>query len=259
MKINYLYMFPQDEQAHLITYIRDNPPEMNNDKRPALLICPGGGYEWTSDRENEPIALQFLARGYNVFVLKYSVGKMASELRPLHEAALAIEHIRENAQKYNVDPKRVYIIGFSAGGHVALSSGTLLKKDSRPNAMVLCYPVVTAACPTHMGSLYQFCGTEQPSEEQKNLFSLDLHVDGDTPPAFIWHTENDASVPVQNSKNLALALSKNGVNHELLLFPEGYHGLSLATHETCHDIPENEPHPASVWVELADKWLKNLK
>ena len=79
-----------------------------------------------------------------------------------------------------------------------------------------------------------------------------------TPPAFIWHTESDASVPVQNSRNLAHALEENAIKHELVLFPEGYHGLSLATHETCHDIPENEPHPASVWVELADKWLKNL-
>ena len=77
MKINELYIFPQDEKAHLITYIRHNPPEMENEPRRAMLICPGGGYQYTSDRENEPIALQFLARGYNVFVLKYSVAEMA--------------------------------------------------------------------------------------------------------------------------------------------------------------------------------------
>ena len=272
MKINYLYMFSQDEQAHLITYIRDNPLEMNNDKRPALLICPGGGYEWTSDRENEPIALQFLARGYNVFVLKYSVAKMASGLRPLCEAALSVKHIRENAEEYNIDPKRVYIMGFSAGGHLACSLGVYWNSDTlkdalgendnaeiyRPDAMVLCYPVVTATCPTHLGTLHNFCGTDTPSEELLNLFSLDLHVDKSTPPTFIWHTENDASVPVQNSKNFALALKKSGVNYEILLFPEGHHGLSLATHETCHEIPENAPHPASIWVESAHQWLKNL-
>jgi acetyl esterase/lipase len=272
MKINYLYMFSQDSDAHLITYIRDNPPEMNNDPRPALLICPGGGYQWTSDRESEPVALQFLARGYNVFVLKYSVAQMASELRPLHEAALAIKHIRENAIEYNIDPSRVYIMGFSAGGHLACSLGVYWNNSivkaalgdgvdaqiCRPDAMVLCYPVVTATCPTHLGTLHNFCGTEAPNEELLNLFSLDIHVDKDTSPAFIWHTESDASVPVQNSRNLAHALEENAIKHELVLFPEGYHGLSLATHETCHDIPENEPHPASVWVELADKWLKNL-
>lgn len=260
MTIEKLYIFPQDENAHLITYIQDNPPEMNNDPRRAILICPGGGYEWTSNRESEPVALQFLARGYNVFVLKYSVGIMAKELKPLHEAQIAIKHIRDNAKKYNIRPDRVIIVGFSAGGHLALSSGTLLPKNSRPDGMILCYPVVTATCETHLGTLHNFCGTNEPTKEQLDLFSLDLHVDGDTPPAFIWHTETDPAVPVQNSKNLASALSKCNIKHELVLFPEGNHGLSLATHETCHEIPEDSPHPSHVWVDLADKWIKqNLK
>ncbi len=258
MKIEELYIFPQDEKAHLITYIRDNPPEMANEPRGAILICPGGGYQWTSDRESEPIALQFLARGYNVFVLKYSVAEMAKNLNPLYEIELAIKHIRDNAIPYNIRADRVFALGFSAGGHVALSSGTLAPQEARPNGMILCYPVVTAACPTHMGSLYNFCGTDTPTEEQKHLFSLDLHVDEDTPPAFIWHTENDDSVPVENSKRLAEALARNGVKHELVLFPDGHHGLSLATHETCKEIPENEPHPCSVWIDLADKWVRNL-
>ena len=258
MKIEKLFMFENDEKAHLITYIRDNPPEMDNEPRRAIIICPGGGYQWTSDRESEPIALQFLARGYNTFVLKYSVADMAKNLNPLREIGAAIKHVRDNAKAYNIRPDRVFVLGFSAGAHVALSSGTLLPKEARPDAMVLCYPVVTATCPTHLGSMYHFCGTETPTEEQIELFSLDLHVDSNTPPAFVWHTENDPSVPVQNSKNLISALKNAGVKHELLLFPDGPHGLSLATHETCKDIPEDEPHPASVWVDLADKWLKNL-
>ena len=251
-------MFENDEKAHLITYIRDNPPEMDNEPRRAIIICPGGGYQWTSDRESEPIALQFLARGYNAFVLKYSVAEMAKDLNPLREIEAAIKHVRDNAKAYNIRSDRVFVLGFSAGAHVALSSGTLLPEEARPDAMVLCYPVVTATCPTHLGSMYHFCGTETPTEEQIELFSLDLHVDSNTPPAFVWHTENDPSVPVQNSKNLISALKNAGVKHELLLFPDGPHGLSLATHETCKDIPEDEPHPASVWVDLADKWLKNL-
>ena len=258
MKIEKLHIFPEEKDAHLITYIQDNPSEMDNPPRRAMLICPGGGYEWVSNRESEPIALQFLARGYNVFVLKYSTGKNACNLKPLREIEAAIKHIRDNATDYNVRVDKVFVIGFSAGGHLALSSGTLLPKELRPNAMVLCYPVVTATCPTHMGSLYNFCGTESPSDEQKHLFSLDLHVDSNTPPAFIWHTENDDAVPVQNSKNLALALEKHNVKHELVLFPDGHHGLSLATSETCKEIPEDEPHPCSVWVDLADKWLKKL-
>lgn len=258
MKIETLYIFPQDEKAHLITYIRANPPEMANAPRRAMLICPGGGYQWTSDRESEPVALQFLARGYNVFVLKYSVAEMACELRPVRELELAIKHIRDNAEAYNIRADMVFVMGFSAGGHLALTSGTLLEKEARPNGMILCYPVVTATCPTHMGSFYNFCGTESPNEEQKHMFSLDLHVDDNTPPAFIWHTENDDAVPVQNSKNLALALKKHGIKHELVLFPDGHHGLALATSETCHEIPESEPHPCSAWVELADNWIKKL-
>jgi acetyl esterase/lipase len=258
MKIETLHIFPQDENAHLITYIRDNPPELANKPRRAILICPGGGYQWTSDRENEPIAIQFLARGYNVFVLKYSVAEMAKDLNPLREIELSIKHIRDNAEEYNINPQKVYVIGFSAGGHLALSSGTLLEKDARPNGMVLCYPVVTATCPTHLGTLHNFCGTENPTDEQKYLFSLDLHVDEHTPPAFIWHTKTDDAVPVQNSINLAAAMEKHGVKHELMLFPEGYHGLSLATGETCKELAENESYPPSAWLDLADNWVKNL-
>ncbi|MBO5715851.1 MAG: alpha/beta hydrolase [Clostridia bacterium] len=272
MKIKALYMFPQDKEAHLIAYIRDTSPEMKNDPRPAVLICPGGGYQWVSDRENEPVALQFLARGYNVFVLKYSVGQMASDLRPLCEAALSMKYIRDNANEYNIDPNKVYVLGFSAGGHLACSLGVywnhnevknlLTENDSadicRPDAMVLCYPVITATCDTHLGTLHNFCGTETPDEKLVDLFSLDLHVNASTPPAFIWHTETDAVVPVQNSKNLSIALERAGIKHEIILFPEGPHGLSIATHETSYDIPEDNPHQASVWIDMADRWVKTL-
>lgn len=270
MKIEKLYLFPQDEDAFLTTYIRYNPPEMHNAPRRALLVCPGGGYQFVSERENEPIALAFLARGYNVFVLTYSVGEKASGLLPLSEIMLSIKHIRDNAEAYNVRPDGIYTLGFSAGGHLALSAGTIYKTDDvlkvlgedfdrelcRPDGMVLCYPVVTATCPTHVGTLTHFCGTETPTDEQKHLFSLDLHVDAHTPPAFIWHTKDDNSVPVQNSVQIANALEKHGVEHELVLFPSGPHGISLATNETCDYIPEDEHHPCSDWVELADRWIK---
>ena len=252
-------MFPQDEKAHLITYIRDNPPEMSNSPRRAIIICPGGGYTYTSDRENEPIALEFLARGYNVFVLKYSVMEMARNLNPVKEIELAIKHIRDNAAAYNIRPDKVFVIGFSAGGHVALSSGTLLPKEARCNGMILCYPLVNTCCDEFLGIVHSyFCGTDNPTDEQKHLFSLDLHVDEDTPPAFIWHTETDIIAFPQNSKDLAEAMKKFGVKHKLVLFPDGIHGLSLATHETCPEIPENDPHPCSVWIDLADEWIKNL-
>lgn len=258
MKIETLHIFPQDEDAYLTAYIRSNPRDMNNKPRRAILICPGGGYDHISNRESEPIALAFLARGYNVFVLNYSVREKAKNLVPLSEIRLALKHIKEQARLYNIRPDKVFALGFSAGGHLALSSGVLLPEEERPDGLILCYPVVTARCPTHLGSLYNFCGTKEPSDDDLRLFSLDLHVNNTTPPAFIWHTETDMSVPVQNSLNLDKALSEHGVPHELHLFPYGEHGLSLATHETCAHIAENEIHPASVWVDLADAWIKKL-
>lgn len=272
MNIRDHYIFPQDEKAFLTSYIRYQTPELAGERRRALLIFPGGGYTHVSDRENEPVALAFLARGYNVFVLTYSICDMASELRPLSEAAMSIKHIRDNAELYNIDPEKVYVLGFSAGGHLALS--TCVLSDCRelrahipasvepslitPNAAVLCYPVVTASCDTHLGSLYAFCGAGHPTQEMLDLFCLEKHVTADTPPMFIWHTEDDDCVSVDNSLLLAEALGEHGVEYELRLFPNGNHGLSLATHETSADIPEDDPHPAHVWVELADSWLKNL-
>lgn len=270
MKIDVLHIFEQDEDAYLTLYIRDNPPDMNNDPRGAILICPGGGYSHISNRESEPVALAFLARGYNVFVLNYSINERASDLNPACEAVTAIKHIRENAAKYNILSDKIFVLGFSAGAHVALSSAVLQDQDKihnlllpakdpgigMPNGIILCYPVVSATCPTHMGSLYNFCGTEHPTSDQIEIFSLEKHVTGATPPIFVWHTETDETVPVANSIILTERLAEMGVPYELHLFPCGYHGLSLATHETCHDIPESDPHPASRWVELADKWMR---
>lgn len=272
MKINDLYIFPQDKDAHLTAYIREITPSLPYEPRDAVLICPGGGYEHVSARENEPVALAFLARGYNVFTLTYSVGDLASDLRPLTEAALAIKHIREHAEEYHIDPSRIFILGFSAGGHLALSSAVLYDCDAlsrllpevsdarilRPDATVLCYPVVTATCDTHLGTVYHFCGTDHPSGEPLELFCLEKHINEQTPPTFIWHTEDDDCVPVENSLLLDRTLERYGVEHELHLFPHGVHGLSLATHETCPEIAELQPHPASVWINLADAWLKRL-
>ncbi len=270
MEIKELRMFSQDEKAFLTCYVRSNPPEMSSKPRRALLVCPGGSYFAVSDRENEPIAIEFLARGYNVFVLTYSTNEMASELRPLSEAMLAIKHIRDNAVEYNIDPEKLFVMGFSAGGHLALSTGTIYKTDDvlavlgenfdreycRPNGMVLCYPVVSATCPTHGCTYKNFCGTDTPTKEQTQLFSLELHIDKNTPPIFVWHTKDDDCVPVQNAILLAETLENHGVDHKLVLFESGPHGLSLATSEVFNNMSEDFYHPCSDWVELADKWIK---
>ena len=198
-------------------------------------------------------------------MLHYGVSENATEGRPLIQAALAIRHVREHAEEYGIDPKRILIIGFSAGGHLAASAGILwnspIVRDAlgiteeneginRPDGMILCYPVITALEYRHKGSFRNLLGTgaEEPSEEARRTWSLELHVDETTPPAFLWHTVNDGGVPVQNSLLLGEALSRVGIPYEMHLFPDGRHGLGLAG---------GRPDVA-VWAELSATWAKSL-
>lgn len=267
-----LHIFPQDEKANLVTYIRYNSKELNNGPRPAMLVLPGGGYGFLSDREAEPIAVAFLAKGFNAFILNYSVNEMAANYNPVCEAALAIKHIRENAEKYNIDPHKIFVVGFSAGGHLACSAGTLWNCEkvrealgadapegiARPDGMILSYPVITAFEHCHPGSIYNVCGTNTPTDEQKKQFSLEYQVDSSTSPAFIWHTFEDTLVPVQNSLLLALALKKNNVPFELHVYPRGPHGLALANEDTFSGWNGMIQVPPQQWVDLAARWAKEL-
>ena len=166
----------------LTTYIHDPHAELNIATRRAIIVCPGGGYEFLSERENEPIALQYFAAGLNVFILRYSVQEKALNDAPLIESALMVKHIREHAEEYHIDPAYVFITGFSAGGHCAAMCATLWNDPAvrealgidrgeapegvnRPTASVLCYPVIVADDElTHLGTRNNFCGTEEPTE-----------------------------------------------------------------------------------------------
>ncbi len=255
--------------ATLTTYVSDDTPELNMPRRRAVVVCPGGGYRFLSDREAEPIVKVFLAAGMNVFLLRYTVGKEAANFAPLIEAALAIKHIRENADEYNIDPDYVFICGFSAGGHLAASSGILwdipeVRAElgdvpagiNKPTGMILCYPVIMY---THKGSFHNLCGTTEPTEEQIHRFSLERHVSGDTPPAFIWHTFPDKTVSVENSLVLAQKFAENKVPFELHIFPEGEHGLSLANKETWSQKPSRLLPHVECWIDLAVRWIWDFK
>ncbi len=250
--------------ATLIPICVTNTAELRQTPRRAVIVCPGGGYNMLSDREAEPIATQFLAAGFATFILRYSVGEDAKDLNPLKQVALAIKYVREHAEEYNVDPEYVFTCGFSAGGHLAASAGVLWDhpelKDvlgdspegiNRPTGMILSYPVITGGEWAHKGSIYKLCGTKTPTTEEENRFSLELHVNETTPPAFIWHTFNDTCVPVQNSLLLADAMTKSKVPFELHIFPDGPHGLALCNEQTRVLNPHCE-----CWIDLAIKWAK---
>ncbi len=215
-------------------------------RRPAVLILPGGGYGHISARESEPVALRFFARGYNAFVLEYSC---APSIFPtaLREAAMAMRYIREHGDAFETDPHQIAAIGFSAGGHLCGTLGTLFDAPEvadiapaavlRPDALGLCYPVAAAWGRTHEGSFGNLTGGDRALRER---LSLDTLVRRDMPPVFLWHTRDDSSVPVRNSLVLAQALEEANVDFSMHIFRHGEHGLSTGDQQAypAWKIPE---------------------
>lgn len=265
-------------QTRLITYIQDHFEEVNIDKRPLVLICPGGGYAYTSAREGEALAMQFLAMGCHAAVLKYSCAPARYPVA-LTELAAAMLLIREHAGEWHVDQKAIIVLGCSAGGHLAASLGTLWKEEFlgqavgiegdkqsllRPDGMILCYPVITSGPLAHRGSFENLLGEEAGKEEhwaeQGSLLrrlSLEERVSADTPPVFLWHTFEDEAVPVENSLLLVSALRKAGVPVEFHLYPRGGHGLSLANHLTATRSGGALQQECTSWISLARTWMES--
>ena len=261
------------EDASLTSICLSNDGDLHQAPRRAVVVFPGGGYSMLSAREAEPIAAKFLAAGFATFILRYSVGEKAKDFAPLKEAALGVAYVRQHAAEFNVDPDYIFTCGFSAGGHAAGAIGVywnhpavreVLGPDTpaetaRPTGMILCYPVITGGPLAHQHSVQRWCGTENLTDEQRDVFSLEKHVDGTTPPAFLWHTFTDNCVPVENSLMMANALQKAGVPFEMHIYPAGHHGLSLADEQTCSGNAKNiVPHLQS-WVPLATRWVADFE
>ncbi len=258
-------------KALLTGYILDNYNEIDmNRKRPAIIVFPGGAYAWNSKREAEGVAMRFTAQGFQAFVLNYTCCNEGAEYPvALSEALCAIKWVRENAAELHVDPKKIAICGFSAGGHLAANVScdfnneeALLnfggQKDmSRPNACVLCYPVISSGEFAHKDSIKNLLGSRY-SEETKEKVSLENQVSPLTPPTFIWHTFADGSVPVENSLLYAMSLKANGVTCEMHIYPFGGHGLSLANSETNKGCTEHEYEEIRNWPELAGRFLRQV-
>ena len=218
--------------ATFVGYCLDNSSEIDpNRKRPSVLVIPGGGYEMTSDREAEPIAMQFLAAGFNAFVLRYSVKPSIFPVALL-EAAEAMRRIRTHADEWHCDADAIAMIGFSAGGHLAANLATSASDDVlaahgydadavRPNGLMLAYPVVTSGPLAHRGSFDALLGDRKADPEALDAVSIEKHIDAKTPPVFVWHTVPDDCVPYENTLMLVDACKKAGVSVEAHLFPSG--------------------------------------
>ena len=215
-------------------YTETAPQVSTSRRRPAVLILPGGAYAWTSPREAEPVALRFTARGWAAFVLDYSCAPLSFPTS-LREAVLAMRYIRENAEAMEIDPHMVAAMGFSAGGHLCGTLGTMWDAPevrdlasagmARPDALGLCYPVAVSWGRTHEKSFENITAGDQRLAER---LSLDRLVRPDMPPVFLWHTRNDGSVPCRNSLELACAMEKAGVDFTMHVYRNGRHGLSTA-------------------------------
>ena len=225
-----------------------------NDKKTAVIVCPGGGYGGKAGHENAPIAIMFNEHDINAYTLDYNV-RPCHKFAPLSDVQRAIRTLR------SMGYEKVAVCGFSAGGHLTCTSATMYnfeayeKTDAideysaRPDAFVPCYPVVSMTEPySHFGSRQNLLLDEWENEELAELFSNEKHINSDTPPCFIWHTANDSVVPVKNSLELASALSENKIYFEMHIFPDGCHGLGLAYDR--NDI--------GVWSGCACTFLKNL-
>ena len=231
----------------------------SGEAHPAFVVCPGGGYSHRAPHEGEPLAKWFNSFGISAFVCNYRVSPYRHPY-PSLDAKRAIRWVRHHAGEWNIDPGRLGILGFSAGGHVTSTAGThydggdvsaedpIDRVSCRPDAMVLCYPVITfVGDHRHEGSMTNLLG-ENPPEELRQSLSNHTQVIPDTPPTFLWHTADDGGVPVENSLMFASALSRNRVPFELHVYPTGPHGLGMAP---------DHPH-IGTWTKLCEGWLKEL-
>lgn len=261
--------------ATLTGYLHNAEAEMPQMMtRPAVIICPGGGYGFVSARESEVVAIAFMNMGFHAFVLDYTTqghnrieetGKIPETplgMQPLIEIASSVKLLREHAQEWRIHSDKIAVCGFSAGSHLAGSLGVLYQNKDlcaavgasadmlRPDAMILAYPVITDLEYSHANSFRHLLGAGVTPEQSK-LYSIEKQVSSDTPPTFLWHTVDDQIVPVENSLLMATALQKHKVPFEMHIYDSGAHGLSLCNGK----VNTPSPHLAT-WVPLCEEWLK---
>jgi acetyl esterase/lipase len=267
---NTILLWPEGAPGALGKTDKDIPtltpflPDADKATGAAMVVCPGGGYGGLADHEGKDYALWLKDRGITAFVLKYRLGS-AGYRHPimLGDASRALRLVRASAKEWNLDPKRIGIMGSSAGGHLAStllthfdagkpdSADSIEQQSSRPDLGILCYPVITMGDETHAGSRNNLLGKD-PSPELIKLLSNELHVTKETPPCFIFHSAEDKAVPVENSLQFAAALRRAGVPFDLHIYQKGAHGSGLGFVPYDKYVTE-KLHP---WTRDCEFWLK---
>lgn len=262
-------LFENCDDVYLETFC---PEKIWDITRDAVLIFPGGGYEdICNDREGEPIALSFAAKGINAFVLHYSVGRKYAFPRQLIEASAAMKYIKDNHKKYNINPDRVFATGFSAGGHVCASLGILwhiqeiydvIPMDygyNKPLGIIPVYPVISGIISgTHIPSFRNLLCNDNPSKDELEKCSLETLVDEKSSPACIIHTSSDGAVKVENALVLADAYRKAGQKFEMHIFYDAPHGMALGNDITSLGNPLYDQPSLASWIDQCILWMKQI-
>lgn len=248
---------PDSKEATLEGYILDCEITFGQEtKRPAVLVCPGGGYVYCSPREGEPVALAYASKGIHAFVLRYSTKFNAAGFKPLQEVSWAIGYIREHAQEWNIDPEKIAVCGFSAGGHLALSSGFLA--ENKPNAMILGYPAVQI--PNLPGADYLLkvlTGKQTVTDQDSKDLSLVDKITKEAPPVFLVATAEDyltsfGALPVVNR------YSQLGLPYEAHIFQHGPHGYSTADVAAANGSEGLVNDSVAHWLQLSVDWMMRI-
>lgn len=246
-------------------YVHEKSRELGESRvYPAMIVFPGGGYSFCSEREAEPVAMKFYAEGYNVFTLYYSVANGEEKRRVFPDALLEgctlIDYVRQNAESLLVDPNKIAVIGFSAGGHLAGTVCTrggdkivtdFLGREAIPNAGVLCYPVITGGEKAHRGSFVNYTGSNDL--ELHKAHGVENFVSEKTPPIFMFHSADDPSVPTENSLMMGMKLAEYKIPFEYHVYKKAGHGISTA----IKMVNTPNDHVAK-WVSEAIHFLQEI-
>lgn len=272
-----------NETAYFDTYLLHASNEYNvGKKRPLVIVCPGGGYAFTSDREAEPIALKFNSIGMHCVVLWYTVMDQVKNVpqNAWMECAMVVKQVREHAEEWLVEHDQIIVCGFSAGGHLALQTALRWQEKElaeklhttsdqlKINLAIAAYPSVQVdhafeeedfgfaasliAQPNTANERY--FGVQNPDEQDVNAYNLCQFVSEFAPPMFVWHTFEDVLVDVQNSLQLAQSLRQQNVPFELHIFEKGEHGLALCDRTTARKASHHNSH-VKHWFTLCEEWL----
>ena len=244
--------FEGKENVFLDCYVINSGLKLGQDMaRPAVVICPGGGYVYLSPREAEPVVLAYAAKGIHAFVLNYSVGWEAAGFQPLKEMDWAIEVIRERAAEWNVDVNKILTCGFSAGGHLALASGLL--GEEKPNGVILGYPATDLSGGGDLMTML-LVGKNAPTDEMPKWLNLNKQVTKDAPPLFMFTTGEDAMTR-KMTLDLAMSYEEQGLLYEYHIFQKGPHGYSLANAACADGSSQVMNSHVEKWFDLSVEWI----